>query len=956
MKKPLIILSLLLYFIASQAQDTGIKNNRIFKFPPGITSNDYIPGRIILKFKAGVESSSKSLSSIPKLKSAVVISMDKKFPETYPENKTYSRGQKDPGLNRIFELVISTSADIEKVITELLTDPNIDYAEPVYINHINYIANDPRYLSGEQQFLNIVRAPLAWDLIRDASGIIIGIVDSGSELAHQDLAANIYYNIADPVNGFDDDGDGFTDNYAGWDFVGATANNIKADNNPNVVAANNDHGVHVSGLASAVTDNGVGVASIAMNAKLLIVKAGPDDSGADIYKGYEGVKYAADKGARIINCSWGSKSASSFGRDVVDYALNKGCLIVAAAGNTGANQPEYPAAYQGVFAVANTDNTDRKSPSSNYGDYVTLSAPGSSLLSTTFNNGYGVSTGTSMSAPVVASAAALVKAYFPLLSMPQVGELLRVTADNIDSRNPSYIGLLGKGRLNVFNALTQTSPSVRLQKITEEEHHSSNVQLSDTLYLYLDLKNFLFPAANLKISLSTANSAVTVLIPEITIPSLSTLESRSLVGPFKVAVSPGTSTNTAVSFRLDYAANNNAYQDFEKFSVIVAKDYIDIHTNSVTTTLSSTGRIGFSAPLAEAGAGFLYKGNQLLYEASLMIGNSSGRVSNNARGVNDQSDEHFIKVVRAHELVNNSDSIKAEAQFDDTGNPDRLFISVKQQVIGYKSAPHDKYIISEYEITNTTNFLLKNVHVGLFTDFDIFGGVANVTQFDPSSRLGYVYDKQQVGPYAAIKLLNQNAPFIYYPLSYNIVNNPLSDNDLTIAEKWETLSNGVKELSMGTTTSGIDVSFVSGNGPYDIPANSSIKVAFAVIGGDNLQDIKASGNSAQEKYNLLSARPPQEPITKVQLNIYPNPVLTSESGLSILRFALPESGIVTLELCNVMGQTVRTLVSNQPYGNGVHYLNYDFAGGNFADIGSGIYFYRLIYNNQLTTSKISILR
>ena len=129
-----------------------------------------------------------------------------------------------------------------------------------------------------------------------------------------------------------------------------------------------------------------------------------------------------------------------------------------------------------------------------------------------------------------------------------------------------------------------------------------------------------------------------------------------------------------------------------------------------------------------------------------------------------------------------------------------------------------------------------------------------------------------------------------------------------------------------------------------------------MIGGDNLQDIQTSAGLAQVKYNLISAMPPPEPITRVDLKVYHNPILAASNGLSILRFALPEDGLVTLELCNVMGQTVRTLVSGQPYSRGIHYLNYDLSGGYFSDVVSGVYFYRLIYNNQLTTSKISVLR
>jgi len=959
MKNLLLTFIILLKILTLQAQSNSIQKSQTFKLPAGITTKDYISDVVIIKYKVSAESSAKTLSGkqSPTIKSATVLSLEKMFPEQEYAAKTFSRNVQDDGLSRIYKATISKSAGIENVINELLADPSIEYAEPSYIHHVSYIPNDARYNNGQQSYLDVVKAPQAWNLIKHSSGIIIGIVDSGSELTHADLAANIYYNTADPVNGIDDDGDGYTDNYAGWDFVGASANNIKPDNNPTVVGPSNDHGVHVSGIASAVTDNSIGVASIAFNAKLLIVKAGPDDSGSDIYRGYEGIKYAADKGAKIINCSWGSKGGGNFGRDIIEYVINKGCLVVAAAGNSGSEIPEYPAAYNGVLAIANTEDDDVKAASSSYGDYVTLSAPGSSILSTVFNNSYGQSSGTSMSAPVVSSAAALVKSYFPLLTMQQVGELIRITADDIDKKNPGYEGKIGKGRLNVFRALTENPPSVRIQNIKEEEYTATNTLLPDTLYLYFDLKNFLFPVTNLQLTLSTSNIHASILTPQLIVPTLATLETKNLIGPFKVAIGAETPANSTIQFRLTYAANNNSYQDFEGFSVIVAKDYLDISTNSISTTITSNGRIGFSATAAERGSGFIFKANQLLYEASLLIGTSPAMVSDNVRTENEESNEHFIKTVRAHEVSNTIDSIVAESEFDDSGNPNRLNIAIKQKMTAYKSAPDDTYVIAEYEVFNTTNYALKNVYVGLFTDWDIGSGSTNVTQYDAPNRLGYIHEKQQTGFYGGIKLLSQNAPPAYYPMSYNISGNPLSDDSFSQAEKWETLSSGIKALSMGTTTaSGVDVFFVSGNGPYEIPANASIKVAFALIGGESLQDLQTSALAAQQKYNRLNVEFPEEEVTALNLISYPNPIISNDNSLNTIRFTLPEEGLVSLELFNIMGQKLKTLVSNQAYSRGVHYLNYDFSGRNFLNVNSGVYFYRLTCNGKSKTTRISVLR
>ncbi|MBC8052079.1 MAG: S8 family serine peptidase [Sphingobacteriaceae bacterium] len=956
MIKPLLTFFLVFNILAAQAQNSIQPKSRLFTLPRDITVNDYVPGVVIVKFKEAVGSSAKTRTlGLPgTLKSKSVLSLKKVFTEAASSVKTSARRQNDAGLSRIYELQVNRASNIETVINELLTDRQVEYAEPRYIHHTNLIPNDPRF--PQQGYFQQVMAPQAWDLIGPGSvpSVIIAIVDSGSELTHPDLAANIYYNAAEnPSNGLDDDGNGKVDDFRGWDFAGNSGNS--EDNNPNVVGPANDHGVHVSGIAAAVTNNGVGVASIAFNtAKLLIVKTGPDNSGTDILYGYEGIKYAADMGANIINCSWGSTSGGSFGRDIVNYAISKGCLIVAAGGNSGGTKAEYPAAFPGVLAVANVASNNEKAGSSNYGNYISISAPGNSILSSTFNATYGTSTGTSMSAPVVSSTAALVKAYRPGLSMQQVGELVRVTADDVYNVNSEYPWQLGKGRVNVFKALTQTPPSVRIARFTQQEINSANNTDADTLYLFLDLKNFLYPVTNLSLTLNSSNPNVTVLTPQISLPALGTLETASQVGPFKVAILPGSPSNLKVDFRLNYANNANSYQDFEHLTVVVAKDQLDISNGTITTSIASNGRIGFSAPEQEEGQGFVYKGRQMLYEAALMIGNSPTRVSNSARGINDETDEHFVKIVSAHQVVNNADSIVAESEFDDRANPNRLNVAVKHRIIVYKNAPNTNYAIAEFEIFNRGTTTLGNVHVGLFTDWDIGDGL-NITKYDPASRLGYVYSKDPAEPYAAVKLLNQDAPPVYYPLSSGIEGNPLSDQEFSLADKWETLSSGVKSFGIGATTDGVDVYFTSGYGPYFIPANSSIRVAFAFIGGENLENIQTTALAAQQKYELINPGGTQK-ITDFDLQVYPNPIVTNAEAVSNIRFTLPEAGQVSLELYNLTGQRVKTLISNKTYGRGIHFFRDNLSEGYSNDVRSGVYFYRMKYNGESKSRKIIIQR
>ncbi len=966
MQRLFIALFILLSILTSQAQTPSSKKDKLLKEARSI---DHIPGVIIVKLKEGdVSAKSSSINPKFKIKSASILSIEKKFPNMKHADKVQARGRvKDPGLERIYQIRVSPKANLENVIKELAEDPRVEYAEPKYIHHRSFLPSPVDPL--QQSYLTRVMAPQAWALFSTGPKVIIGIVDSGSELDHEDLADNIYYNPGEAGNGkeddgIDNDGNGKVDDYCGWDFVGPNSNNFVERNDPNVKDILNDHGVHVSGLASAVTNNAKGVASIAYNhAQLLIVKAAADNNSEDIYQGYEGVKYAADMGANIINCSWGSPGGGNFGRDIINYAISKNCLIVAAAGNganTG-NEPEYPAAYQGVIAVANTDNSDRKHPSSTYGGFVSMTAPGVGIISTTYPNTYDPNTGTSMSAPVVSSAAALVKSFYgDRFDMQQVGELIRATADTIDHLNPAFRGQLGKGRLNVhraLQALTNQPPSVRIQNITQVEKPASNVVQPDTLYLYFDLKNFLFPVNNLLVTLKTTNPNVTVISPSVTVPSLGELITQSQVGPFKVTIRPQTPSNTPVEFRLEFSSGvpPNNYQDYENFSLIVAKDYVDIITPSVTTTLTSNGRIGYSAPDQTGGSGFQYKGNDLLFEASLMIGNAADRVSNNARGVNSNTDDHFVKKVRAHEVVNNADSTLAEAEFEDSGNPKRLNIDVKQQMIGYKAAPNDKYVISEYEVMNTSVTELTNVFVGLFTDWDISGGSTNATEYDSANRLAYTYEKVPGGTFAGVKLLSNSAPSSYYPLSYQLSGNPLSDDDFTIVEKWETLTSGIKSTGLATGTApGVDVSSVSGTGPYRIPANGSIKVAFALIAGDNLADLKASAQAAQQKYNRILEQNRQ--FTEVEFLVYPNPLVTSLNTTNTIRFNLPEDGQVSLDLYNILGQRVKSIISNQLYGQGSYSINENFMSGNLIDVYTGVYFYKLTFNNKIKTRKITVLR
>ncbi|HRB38999.1 MAG TPA: S8 family serine peptidase, partial [Bacteroidia bacterium] len=460
MLKRYIMLSLL--WIAPWITSATNNTTGHFTLPAGISSEDYQQGKVIFKVKDSYRSLCTATGiNIQPLNVALnnigCTAVSKMFPgKEKPTTERNAMHQQYADLSLIYVAQINPSASIEKAINAMLATGVLIYAEPSYIYKTNFTPNDGQI--GSQWFLTKIQAFSAWDTQQGDTSVVIGIVDSGTDWDHPDLQNNIKYNYADPINGVDDDNDGYIDNYRGWDMS-------MNDNNPMVDMS--DHGSHVSGCAAATTNNGTGVASPGFNCKFLPVKCANATSVTTIDRGYEGIVYAADHGCQIINCSWGGSAGGSVGQDAITYAtVNKGALVVCSAGNTYTDIAQYPAAYNYAFSVAATNSSDEKSSFSTYNYSVDISAPGSNIFSTLYNNSYASLDGTSMSAPITSGCAAIVKSQFPTYNNMQVAEQLRMTADNIYgvSGNSGFVDKLGTGRVNLYNAVTQSPPRLIFQE------------------------------------------------------------------------------------------------------------------------------------------------------------------------------------------------------------------------------------------------------------------------------------------------------------------------------------------------------------------------------------------------------------------------------------------------------------------------------------------------------------
>ncbi|MBO9562543.1 MAG: S8 family serine peptidase [Niastella sp.] len=343
-------------------------------------------------------------------------------------------------LHQTYELRFDEKTDADSVIAALVKSGTVEYAEKVPLDEITLVPNDR--LFNVQSFLNQINAPAAWEYANGAN-TVIAIIDNAIQPAHEDLAPNLWTNAGEiPGNGIDDDGNGYIDDIHGWD-VSDNDNDV----NPPYPAFY--HGTPVAGLASAATNNGKGIASVGYGCKLMCIKAASTPN--SIGEGYQGILYAADNGAHVINCSWGNNVASETALNIIKYAISKGCIVVGGAGNNNNNLKFYPAAYPGVISVAAVVN-DVRASYSNYGDWVTISAP-TGVMSTYLNNSYQGFGGTSAASPIVAGLVGLIRSVNPNMPNSEIIRCLTSTGKNIDAVNPGYEGKLGAGLIDAGAAI-----------------------------------------------------------------------------------------------------------------------------------------------------------------------------------------------------------------------------------------------------------------------------------------------------------------------------------------------------------------------------------------------------------------------------------------------------------------------------------------------------------------------
>ncbi|MGL4630344.1 MAG: S8 family peptidase [Leadbetterella sp.] len=343
------------------------------------------------------------------------------------------------GISRLYSIKIDGREDEDKVIEALKNSGKFEYIEKRRQLEIVFTPNDTMYAL--QPYLDKIKAPQAWDYNPGGSNVVVAVLDNAIQTNHIDLAANMLpgYDVADN------------------------------DNDPTLPPGTLwSHGTLVAGIAGAVNNNVTGVSSVANNkVRILPVKCTRNiDSPGTVNYGFAGIIWAVDNGAQIINASWGAQEYFQAEQDIINYAYQNNVIVVAAAGNSNNTILFYPASYDHVVAVSNLLVSDVKAATSQFNEYIDISAPGTSIRTTNVIDKFNGTSGTSMSSPVIAASLAYIKSCYPSLGYDDLVGLMKNTADDIYGLNPNFVGKLGAGRVNLLNALACKNEGLDALKVS----------------------------------------------------------------------------------------------------------------------------------------------------------------------------------------------------------------------------------------------------------------------------------------------------------------------------------------------------------------------------------------------------------------------------------------------------------------------------------------------------------
>lgn len=595
--------------------------------------------------------------------------------------------------------------------------PIVESAEPYFVDEILYKPNDP--LIDQQSMLEKIKAFEAWSVYDGDTSVVILINDNGLFQKHEDLEYSIAPNWDEiPFNGIDDDGNGYIDDFIGYNLAYTEENSEPGD----TFNQFNDHGSNSGGIAGATFNNGRGMAGTAGKCRIFPLKNTTSQNWRYTKYGYEGIIYAAVNEFPVMNCSWGSENTySDFKRTIVEYAIARDVAIVAAAGNSNNSiLPYYPAGFYGVLGVGEVVPNDMISAVTNLGAHVDIMAPGMYNYQTTnVVNGYSQSPGgTSSAAPVVAGVVALVRAKYDELYNLQALELVRQSTDDISEKNFGWEDIV-PGRINMLKALTThpfSIPGIRpvdFKFLNSQSKVIDRFSVNDTVFLEIQLYNYLGPANSLRFVLSTARdeyNRISVLNNEIKNVSIEQDSPFELSGfTFKV----NQIFDELMFLRVDIYGEKN-YHDFFLLPINTLIEVTTFENELIKFSVGDRGTFGFSGSDKKSqGFGFVYKGfdNQLYRGSGIMATESNIKSISAIHGSGPNKNDFGI--VKAFSEPNRMLGVIND---NFASQNERIGIEISQN---YYLPPSKSWAKNTVTVKNTNTYSLKDLAVGFLIDWDL---------------------------------------------------------------------------------------------------------------------------------------------------------------------------------------------------------------------------------------------
>jgi serine protease len=928
----LIVVSLALSIFGFSGRGEYTISGNVIKRGPGQL---YQVGTINIKFKNSVSGFTKTSTGMQNVDRILSEYGVKSVWQMYPLKTNVSKRMiGDEELAKVFQVKYSTAADPWDAANKVLNSNKdlLDWAEPSFVYEADYVPNDP--VIATQWHIQKINSYQAWDICKGDTNVIVGIVDSGTDLDHPDLQANFKIRWSDPVNGIDDDANGYVDDWKGWDFYGN-------DNSVQIQPSGNTHGSHVSGCVSQVTDNGVHGAGIGFKTKIMVTKH-TDDTNPEsyLYNTDNGIVYCYQNGAKVINCSFGSASYSSNSQLVCNNAWANGTVICASAGNgdpsgVGQNWARYPASYDNVVNVAATGSTDIKTTFSNYHSTVDVSAPGSGILSTMYPHTYEYLDGTSMASPITAGTVALIRAKYPTWTPQQVVERLKIAVDSIYDLNPTYIGLLGTGRINAFKCLSEL-PVVKVLSINHNDSIYGNndkiYDVNEIIPIAISFKNIHFAGTNASLRLTTTSPFVQIVQDSVYIGNISAYGNfnTTFANTFKVKALASCPFDKDITFKV--SSSGTCYTDDNANTFVIRfRQGFAIHTiNNMKLSLTKDGNVGKKVQSYGNGLQIGTGTSNNIYEGGLMIGQNNTKVSDCVRRSSSPanvSDTDFVALssytLTTPGIHSNQDGY---GKFNDDGaGTNKIGVEVEAFSYAYNTSQDMDYILLKYKIKNTNSTALSNIYAGLFLWFSPDGifGSNNITRLNNTNKLAYTYNTTIPNRYLGLGLLTNQT------MNCKILTMADVITGFTSQEKWDALSGGIVNDSLGPGGNCFALSI----GPLNLAANQVETVGFAIINGTSAADLISKNNIAKVKYISVDVKNISTEIPRVfsLSQNYPNPF----NPVTNIQFGLPKDEFVSIKIYDMLGREVNTLV-NEFKKAGTYEVNM-----NASSLSSGVYFYRI---------------